>query len=83
MYATQQLQKAQGLSRRKAQRKQMEDFEAYFRSEHGRDATYEEIASQFQRSRTWVANLKRSGAADREAEVAAHFEKPARKGGGR
>jgi DNA-directed RNA polymerase specialized sigma subunit len=61
----------------------MWDFEAFFRSEHGRDPTHEEIAAQFQRSRTWVANLKRSEAGDRRAEVAAHLEKPAGKAAGK
>ncbi len=68
MYATQQQQKAEGRTRRKAQREAMVRFIAEFKAKNKREPTYEEIAAHFHRSHSWVHNLKRSAVTDAEEE---------------
>jgi 3-methyladenine DNA glycosylase Tag len=80
MYATQQIQKAEGLARRKAQRGEMKEFVKEFRAKEGRSPSIEEIAAHFHRSRSWVANLRQREAEDRKAEIAMRLQKSTDRG---
>jgi len=67
MYATQQIQKAEGIARRNAQRREMTEFGKAFRGKEGRDPSTEEIAAHFHRSHSWVVNLGKREAEDAKA----------------